>query len=68
MITCDFCGGVAVGCFIGGVPHYHCEGDCVGFLQLEMFEDGPSLAGEVREGREASEDGDLGLRCSRRMH
>jgi len=36
---CDHCGGPAVWTFIGGEPFYHCEEQCDGFRQLELFEE-----------------------------
>ena len=36
---CDDCGGPAVWTFIDGAPHYHCERQCDGFMQTELFGD-----------------------------
>ena len=35
--VCDDCGGPAVWTFIEGDAHYHCERQCDGFMQLELF-------------------------------
>jgi len=35
--VCDDCGGPAVWTFIEGVAHYHCERQCDGFMQVELF-------------------------------
>ena len=38
---CDNCGGPATWTIIDGEPYYHCEQQCDGFRQLELFgEDG----------------------------
>ena len=36
--TCEDCGGPAVWTFIDGHPHYHCERQCDGFMQTELFD------------------------------
>jgi hypothetical protein len=36
---CDSCLGPAVWTFFDGEPWYHCEGECDGFRQLELFEE-----------------------------
>ena len=40
MITCDFCGGPAVWTFIKEDVYYHCENQCDGFRQIDMFDEG----------------------------
>ena len=44
---CDDCGGPAVWTFIRGVVHYHCEHQCDGFMQVELFES-PGVRDPVR--------------------
>ncbi len=34
---CDDCGGPAVWTFIDGAVHYHCERQCDGFMQGDLF-------------------------------
>ena len=46
---CDDCGGAAVWTFIDGVVHYHCEHQCEGFMQRELFETS-GVVGSTRGG------------------
>jgi len=49
LVKCDFCGGPAVWCVIGGDLCYHCRHQCDGFMQLELWdEDG--VASSMRGG------------------
>ncbi len=34
---CDHCGGLAKWTFIDGAVYYHCQRECDGFMQLDMF-------------------------------
>ena len=36
---CEECGGPAVWTFIEGEVYYHCEEQCDGFCQLELFDE-----------------------------
>jgi len=36
---CDFCGGPAVWTIFDGEPWFHCEEQCDGFRQLELFKE-----------------------------
>ena len=51
-MKCECCAGPAVGTIVDGVAYYHCEAECDGFSQLELF-GGTILAVKAREGREA---------------
>jgi len=54
---CDSCGGPAAWTLIHGEPYYHCQRQCVGFRQLELF-DGeplPQAGVETPEGGGADE-------------
>ena len=37
---CEFCGGPAKWTFYRGEVYYHCESQCDGFSQLDMFDEG----------------------------
>ena len=52
---CEDCGGPAVWTFIASIPHYHCERQCDGFMQVELFE-GDGVV-EVTRGDEAQDAG-----------
>jgi len=42
---CDDCGGPAVWTIIRGEVYYHCEQQCDGFMQMELFEDPKGMPG-----------------------
>ena len=58
---CEDCGGPAVWTFIDGHPYYHCEQQCEGFMQMELFSrDGVEqiMKGDGPAGPAASSDVD----------
>ncbi len=52
---CDDCRGPAKWTFIDGVAHYHCERQCDGFMQMELF--GMSGVDDVTRGGDALDAG-----------
>ncbi len=42
LTVCDHCGGPANWTFFGDIPHFHCQSQCDGFMQM-----GLELAGDV---------------------
>ncbi len=52
---CDDCGGPAKWTFIDGHPHYHCERQCDGFMQTELFD--TKRVGEITRGGDALDAG-----------
>ena len=50
---CEDCGGPAVWTVLRGLVHYHCESECDGFMQMELFaESGVPRYEEGRSGVE----------------
>ena len=64
LVHCDFCGGPAVWCVIGGDLCYHCRRQCDGFMQLELSDDGgvsPSMRGSEADDHYHHHGPDQGL-------
>ena len=60
LIKCDHCGGPAVWCVIDGYLCYHCQRQCSGFMQMELWDEEPKweqgVANAVRVDDQADPD------------